>query len=106
VEIATDKCGNTNEKPWEIWSYVIVHNIIRENESNVFLPFSYYYRRFVPTTPIDTSGETSFSQEVNVERDGVWWFLLVLYKLNLGSYNPRTKYHQKMVLLLGLGFCN
>jgi hypothetical protein len=24
VESATDMCGNSNEKPWQIWSYVVV----------------------------------------------------------------------------------
>jgi hypothetical protein len=24
VESATDMCGNSNEKPWKIWSYVVV----------------------------------------------------------------------------------
>jgi hypothetical protein len=28
VEIATDKCGNINEQPSQIWSYVLVRLIL------------------------------------------------------------------------------
>jgi hypothetical protein len=67
------------------------HNIIRKNEPNVFLPFPYYCRSLVLAVPIDTSGETSSVQAGDAERASVWWVLLVLDKLNLGSYNPCTQ---------------
>jgi hypothetical protein len=35
VEIATDKCLNSNEKLWQIWSYVIV-NVTMQLEINVW----------------------------------------------------------------------
>jgi hypothetical protein len=70
-----------------------VHNIIRKNEPNVFLPFPYYCRSLVLAVPIDTSGETSYVQEGDAERDSVWWVLLVLDNQTLGlttvhSANP------------------
>jgi hypothetical protein len=46
----------------------VMHNIIRKNELNVFLPFPYYCRSLVLAVPIDTSGETSSVQAGDAER--------------------------------------
>jgi hypothetical protein len=63
-------------------------NTIRYNELNDCLPFPQYHRSPVLAVPIDTSGETSFVQEGDVERASVWWFFLVIDKPNLVSYKP------------------
>jgi hypothetical protein len=65
-------------------------DIIRKNELSVGIPFPYYCRSMVLTIPIDTSSETSSAQAGDAERVGVWWVLLVIDKLNLGSYNSCT----------------
>jgi hypothetical protein len=61
--------------------------ILGKNELGDFLPLPYYCRSLVLTVPIDTSGDTSFAQESDVEGPSVWWVLLVIDKLNLGYYN-------------------
>jgi hypothetical protein len=68
-----------------------VHNTLRKNEPNGFLPFHYHFRILVLAVPIDTLGETSSVQACDSKRVGVRWVLLFLDKLNLGSYNPHTE---------------